>query len=248
MTVWLVRAGPYGERETLALEQGLSVIGWEELGDLSGVASHQDLEELVRTTYPDAGKGRVANWVGQLWAFRERIQVGDLVVLPLKKQSAIAIGNITGPYAFRSDLPADSHHTRATKWLKTDIPRSRFDQDLLYTFGAFMTVCQVRRHNAEERIKAVVSGQVLPTPAADEDVEAETPVDLEQFAQDDLAEFITRKFKGHELARLVDEILHHTGLSDGRLAGGCRWRRRHHRRLGPHGLRLTAALCAGQVK
>jgi restriction system protein len=207
MTVWLVRAGPYGERETLALEQGLSVIGWEEMGDLSGIDSRQDLEELVRTTYPDAGKGRVANWVGQLWAFRERIQVGDLVVLPLKKQSAIAIGNITGPYAFRSDLPADTRHTRPTKWLKTDIPRSRFDQDLLYTFGAFMTVCQIQRHNAEERIKAIVSGQVPPTLASDEGEQAETPADLEQFAQDDLARFITRKFKGHELARLIDEIL-----------------------------------------
>ena len=128
MTVWLVRAGPYGERETLALEQGLSVIGWEEMGDLSGVASRQDLEELVRTTYPDAGKGRIANWVGQLWAFRERIQVGDLVVLPLKKQSAIAIGNIAGPYAFRSDLPADTHHHdagRPTHGILPPRPRRR---------------------------------------------------------------------------------------------------------------------------
>ena len=57
MTVWLVRAGRYGERETLALEQGLSVIGWEEVPDLSGVTSRAALEELVRATYPDAGKG-----------------------------------------------------------------------------------------------------------------------------------------------------------------------------------------------
>lgn len=211
MTVWLVRAGRYGERETLALEQGLSVIGWEEIGDLSGVASRQDLEEIVRTTYPDAGKGRVANWVGQLWAFRERIQVGDLVVLPLKKQSAIAIGTIVGPYAYRSDLAADTHHTRATKWIKTDIPRSRFDQDLLYTFGAFMTVCQIKRHNAEERINAIIAGKAPPAPPPDDGDEAATPVDLEQFAQDDLTEFISRKFKGHELARLVDEILRTQG-------------------------------------
>jgi restriction system protein len=211
MTVWLVRAGPYGERETLALEQGLSVIGWEEMPDLSGVGSRQDLEELVRTTYPDAGKGRVANWVGQLWAFRERMQVGDLVVLPLKKQSAIAIGKILGPYAFRSDLAADTHHTRATKWLKTDIPRTRFDQDLLYTFGAFMTVCQIKRHNAEERINAIIGGQSPPVLPPDDGDEAVTPVDLEQFAQDDLTEFISRKFKGHELARLVDEILRTQG-------------------------------------
>ena len=39
MTVWLVRDGKYGEREMLALEQALSVIGWEELPDLSKVGS-----------------------------------------------------------------------------------------------------------------------------------------------------------------------------------------------------------------
>ena len=70
MTVWLVRAGRSGERESLALEQGLSIIGWEELPDLSGVASREALAELVSITYPDASKGRLANWVGQLWAFR----------------------------------------------------------------------------------------------------------------------------------------------------------------------------------
>ena len=207
MTVWLVRAGRYGERETLALEQGLSVIGWEEVPDLSGVTSRAALEELVRATYPDAGKGRIANWVGQLWAFRERMQDGDLVVLPLKTQSAIAIGKVAGPYVFRSDLGSDIHHTRPVKWIKTDIPRARFDQDLLYTFGAFMTVCQIKRHNAEERITAMLSGQPAPPALSEETDEAATPVDLEQFASDDLTEFISRKFKGHELARLVDEIL-----------------------------------------
>ena len=123
MTVWLTRAGRYGERETLALEQGLSVIGWEEVPDLAGATSRSAIEEIVRTSYPDAGKGRIANWVGQLWAFRERMQEGDLVVLPLKTQAAIAIGRVTGPYAFRSDLGADVHHTRPVEWIKTDIPR-----------------------------------------------------------------------------------------------------------------------------
>ncbi len=211
MTVWLVRAGRYGERETLALEKGLTVIGWEELPDLSSIDCRGDIEELVRTTYPDASKGRLANWVGQLWAFRSRIEVGDLVVLPLKTQSAIAVGTIAGPYAYRADLPAETHHTRETKWLKTDIPRSRFDQDLLYMFGAFMTVCQLQRHQAEERIRAIVGGQAPPALANDDADEAATPVDLEQFAEDDLSEFITRRFKGHELARLVDEILRTQG-------------------------------------
>jgi len=208
MTVWLVRAGRYGERENLALEQGLSVIGWEELPDLAIVSSREALEALMRETYPDAGDGRIRNNIAQVWAFRERIQVGDLVMLPLKQQSAIAIGKIAGPYAYRPDLPADARHTRLTTWIKTDIPRSKFDQDLLYSLGAFMTVCQIKRNNAEERIKAILAGQAPPKPVPeDSDQEGSAPVDLELFAQDDISQFIGQKFKGHELTRLVDEIL-----------------------------------------
>ncbi|HZL07329.1 MAG TPA: restriction endonuclease, partial [Coriobacteriia bacterium] len=67
MTVWLVRAGRYGEREALALEQDQSIIGWEELPDLAHLDSREALAELVRAAHPDAGKGRLANWTGQLW-------------------------------------------------------------------------------------------------------------------------------------------------------------------------------------
>ena len=99
-----------------------------------------------------------------------------------------------------------------------------------------MTVCQISRHNAEARIKAMIGGQPLPpTPGEEADEEA-TPVDIEQFASDDLTEFITRKFRGHELARLVDEILQTQGYQTLRLAGGRRRRRGHHRGLWSHGL------------
>jgi len=35
MSVWLVRAGKNGEREDFALENGVAVIGWDELPDLA---------------------------------------------------------------------------------------------------------------------------------------------------------------------------------------------------------------------
>ena len=35
MAVWLVRAGSGGEYEDLCLEEGVSVVGWHELPDLS---------------------------------------------------------------------------------------------------------------------------------------------------------------------------------------------------------------------
>ena len=207
MAIWLVRAGKHGEREQLALEQNLSVIGWSDMPDLSGVNSREEMETLCKKHYPDSSQNRITNFVGQLWAFRGRIQKHDLVVLPVKSRPVIAIGKITGDYQYRSDLPEDARHTRPTKWLRTDIPRASVDQDLLYSLGAFMTVCQIRRNNADERIPALLKGKAEPGTKG----EGEEPLDIEQYAQDQLKEFISRKFRGHDLARLVHELLRAQG-------------------------------------
>src|SRR6266536_3738393 len=119
---WLVRAGRHGERETLALEQGLAVVGWPELQDLSGHATRASLMDALRQAFPDDGTKQLLNWQAQLWAFLHTISEGDLAVLPLKTSPAVAIGQVTGSYTYRPDLPPDARHTRPVKWLATDLP------------------------------------------------------------------------------------------------------------------------------
>ena len=53
MGVWLVRAGAGGERENYALENKVAVIGWEKLGDLSGIKTREALLERLENVYPD---------------------------------------------------------------------------------------------------------------------------------------------------------------------------------------------------
>lgn len=213
MSVWLARAGRNGENEALAIENNIVTIGWSELGDLSNIEDRQGLYGVFETTYPDASKGRTANHVGQLWAFRARFEVGDLVILPLKTQSAIAVGRITGDYHYRTDLGETAKHTRSVEWLKTDLPRTTFDQDLLHSFGAFMTVCKIKRNDAETRIKAVVEGKLPPkqpeTASGNDDGNGddEPSLNIEEAARDQIIQFIQRKFAGHELANLVAEVL-----------------------------------------
>src|SRR5579859_32657 len=146
MSVWLVLAGRYGGREALAFEKGLAVIVWGGLPNVSALASREDPAELCRKTYPGEKPMTFSVWVGQIWAFRECIQVGYLVVLPLKSHSAIAIGKVTGPYHYHPDLPEDARHTRSVEWTRKDLPRTIFDQDILYSFGVLMTVCQIQRN------------------------------------------------------------------------------------------------------
>lgn len=50
MAVWMVRAGRHGERENLALENGIAVIGWQDLADLSKVKSKDELRKIMEST------------------------------------------------------------------------------------------------------------------------------------------------------------------------------------------------------
>jgi restriction system protein len=216
---WSAPAGTASARP-LALEQNLALVGWRELHDLAAIKSREELARLLEQTYPDDGAGRIANWTGQLWAFLDRIRVGDLVVLPLKHTPALAIGRITGPYAYRPDLPQDARHVRPVTWLRTDLPRTAVGQDLLYSLGAFLTVCELRRHHAADRLAALAATGTDPGAVAGVDatigaVKATdtdtTGIDFERLAQDRISAYIAQHFAGHGLARLVDAVLQARG-------------------------------------
>jgi restriction system protein len=210
----MVRAGKIGEREEFALENNVAVIGWDELPDLAPVESKDRLKALMLQTYPDSKPGMIWNYVGQVWAFRGGIQAGDLIVLPLKTRSAIAIGTAKGTYQYKAANPEGARHVRPVTWLKKDIPRTSFGQDILYSFGAFMTVCQIKRNQAEERIQAVLKGKRDPglgTKPDDSTDEQQVPANLEEFAADQIRGRIATRFRGHELARLIGTLLEAQG-------------------------------------
>ena len=153
-----------------------------------------------------------------------RIQKGDLVGLPLKSQPAIAFGRISGPYKYQPGNPPGARHTRPVTWLRTDVPRSSIDQDLLYSFGAFMTVCAIKRNNAEERIRDMVGDRSTPKPplpeAGDAQPEAEPEVSIQVVARDRIRARIAHRFKGEDFERLIDAILAAQGYVTARTDAG----------------------------
>ena len=213
MSVWLVRAGTAGEREDTALELGIACVGWDEIPDLAPHDSREAIASVLRSANAGASEGRLKNHARQLYAFAHRIEEGDLIVLPLKRKPSLAIGRATGPYRYREDIGAGAYHTRSVEW-GNPVPRSSFGQDLLYSFGAFLTVCQIERNNAEERIRKVLSGGVDRVEAestTDPSGDSEAPTDIEDIARDQIRSQIIRQFKGHEMARLVEAILEAEG-------------------------------------
>lgn len=223
MTLWLVREGADGENELFALENNVAAIGWDELPDLSNISSREQLRELHEKTYPEESKNATSNYVGQVWAFYHSISKGDLVALPLKSIASIALGRITGDYKHHPEHPVNAKHTRSVEWLRKDVPRGDFAQDLLYSLGAFMTVCRISRNNAKERVEQIIKGskdpdlqeQILEVHDTDSDLDSgpEPQTDMEVVARDQIRMRIETRFKGHKLATLVKYLLEAQGYT-----------------------------------
>lgn len=222
MAIWLVRAGSQGEYEQKFIQEKRIYVTWEEFNvDLSKLANRNALTAKLDQVYANTKPKTIQNWVSQLWPFAHDMKKGDLVILPLKFQPSIQIGQITGEYEYDAKNPNPFFHWRSVKWIGEAIPRSHFGQDLLYSFGAFLTICRIQRNNAEERIEAMrkngwqaesVAAAIKPAAASDSPGDTASS-DLETLAQDQIARTIAAKFKGHNLTRLVEAILKAQGYT-----------------------------------
>ena len=214
--VYLARAGRNGEDEDAALENNLAIIGFREVPDLSNVMDYDGVAKLVSAAIPESKHRAQLNFARQLWAFAGRMREGDIVVLPRKLTSQIAIGRVIGRYRYQ-EVNSHLRHTRPVKWLRSEVPRTSFNQDLLYSFGAFMTVCNISRNDAVIRIQSVLKGNSDPGPSALSTTETVTSVsenghtdevpDLAQLAHDQIVAQIQSRFAGHSLTYLVDAVL-----------------------------------------
>ncbi|MEX0753284.1 MAG: restriction endonuclease [Xanthobacteraceae bacterium] len=220
MAFWAVRAGSGGEREAFALENNCVVVGWDDLSDLSKFATRTELKNAVSAAYLDLHEGKLSVWTGQLWAFSHEIKEGDLVALPRKHSGTIAFGTIAGNYRFNPKAPAMAQHQRPVRWIDQDFPRLRLDEDIRFSLGAILTVFQVRRNDAEERMRAILEGRTPKIEPSALDVLETEFINIERQARDRIISHIGRKFRAHELERLVEAVLQAQGFITDRTPPG----------------------------
>lgn len=212
MTFWVIRGGKTAELEPYAVENNCVVIDWSELPDLRTFSSRDDIERAVSVLWPektDRGKLLAAS---QLWNFREGPKPEDLVALPRKGQAVVSIGTIVGGYEHHSNAPPGTQHRRSVKWLNLAFPRAALDQDIKFSMGSTLTVFQVKALNAEARVRrlldqsvAVGAEPIVRAPSED--------VDMADVARDQIIGMIATRFRGHELARLVEAVLKAQGFT-----------------------------------
>ncbi len=221
MAIWLTRAGSHGEYEQKFIQENRVYVTWDGLDvNIAKLKERANLTAAMNNRYADYKPKAIRNWVSQVWPFAHDIKPGDWVVLPLKSQPAVYIGEVTGAYQFEAKGENPFYHWRQVKWIGEAIPRAHFSKDLLYSFGAFLTICRIQRNNAEQRLAAMrangwkaesLVAAIQPGAAAADD--AAGSADLEELARDQIGQLIAARFKGHNLTRLVEAILKAQGYT-----------------------------------
>ncbi len=155
---WLIRAGEFGEGEDFVLGHNQAFGGWDNLTDLTGISSQEEMKDMVRQLLPGKNMRSVANYAGQLWALRARVRTGDLVVLPRKKTRPrqIAIGVVTREYWYRNDPDPERRHVVSVDWARTDVPWEAARQDLRNSLSSPRTICTINCEDAARRLREMM--------------------------------------------------------------------------------------------
>ena len=155
MAVWVVLGGPDGEFEEEAIETGTIAIRYGDPADLRDAETRDDTIHLLRETHPSTKDRTISMWATSLWAFRESMKPGDLIVMPRKENATFAIGEIAGECEYLPELPA-FRHKRAVRWLNTEVPKDSLESDLWFSIlGHRHMIYQSRIEKAEERLRHV---------------------------------------------------------------------------------------------
>ena len=183
------------------------------MGDMSGIETREALLARMQEVHSGAKLNTVRNWTSQVWPFLKEIQEGDLVALPLKGRPAVMFGRAKGGYRYVADAPNDARNQIPVEWLR-EVPRTAIPQDVLYSLGAFMTVCRISRNDAETKIAALIDRKAAPataSPAGADEEAGEAAIDPEETTRNAISGAIYARYKGHGLERLVAAVLEAQG-------------------------------------
>lgn len=144
-------------------------IGWSGMGDLSHVATKDELASKYDATWPDVKARKKGQDVGQVWRFIKEMQIGDYIVFSVG--DTCHIGRVVSDYYFNNNSnnnqDPDYTNIRNVEWLKKDIHKSDLSQTLQNSLGAAMSVFGLNDY------KSAVYELLNDTYVKDDDIEQE---------------------------------------------------------------------------
>jgi len=203
------------KNEQLFFKENVIAIGWEEVGDLSLIASNREAyKEKYLQTYPNEKKQNIANGSGMLYRFKCEAKIGDYVIFPSKFNREINIGIIESEYFYNQNEYLYPNR-RKVKWLK-HLPRTAFPQSALYEVGSALSFFSVKNH-VDIFLAALDKNFKIEVADDGDEPIASTAEEIRESTKDFIIKELSKNFKGYDLENFVADLLnamgYHTDLS-----------------------------------
>lgn len=129
---------------------------------------------------------------------------GKVVALPSKINPVVHFGRITSKYEIDEKAPNPFYRRRSINWFAPNIPRTCFDQDILFSFGAYMTICRIcQEDRVVKETDAFRNHGINQTTDVNSDEDNDV-LDIEAEALSAISQRMTQKVKRHDLTRIVN--------------------------------------------
>lgn len=114
-TCWLNRAGIGGEHADAFVVRGMISLDWAGIEGLDDLRDHD--AESMRLRLAAAQRGQPRGDVRELLAFRDEMQIGDVIVTPDPARKDLLFATVDGDYEFSpTPVVGDHRHSRAVTW------------------------------------------------------------------------------------------------------------------------------------
>ena len=149
--MWMVRAGEDAFLIEDFKKKSYVSIGWNELSDLSKIASREKIKELVEEKCDFyTKKSQINSAAGQISRFLFDFKKGDHVLSYDPANRVYLVGEIQSDYEYNEKL-SEYHHVRRVKWLG-EVSRDKLSTSTRNTLGAISTIFQINDTAATEII------------------------------------------------------------------------------------------------
>lgn len=116
MAVWFIRAGKDGIHEEKFLKDKKIYLTWDNLDtDLGTCKTKETLKNLLTGLYVNKGARTISSSAGQAWRFYQEIEVGDIILVPIKSTRMIQAGKIISGYKFEQKESNPYYHSRSVE-------------------------------------------------------------------------------------------------------------------------------------
>ena len=135
---WKIAPGEKGWQWEECRENGFIGIGWNDLGDVSGLSR---AEFDARQEKVEAERGKKKEATNQVWTFAHDIQEGDVIVANRGTKEILGFGTVVGPHEF---VPDARYTHQFPVWWDDTVPR-RIDEK-----GWRRTLIEIKPEKFEE--------------------------------------------------------------------------------------------------